>query len=443
MSSKTVIDDGDDIIVDESLRIPRNDCTRDAFFRHLPQLGIRDLLCWALRTETTLRLSKINRENYSKVLDSNYLIDIYPTDGDDTGLKSDATPKGHDEFKFSRKVHPQLTFMEEQTEDYNGLTPIEIEKKKNKKKRFLSSSDEYGYGSHSDDGEEEEEEEKAFDERQVVPPTLLHFEIILEAFMGYSLGAGTGSSCYNSHDSSIPRAAVMGGAVVAALTSYQDKIVVETFERSNIFSEEGSLQEDRIYWGAKIELIKELHSHFTYKKTYKWSKDPPCSRYAKGDVDIFLQSSPLTQSLMNVFSTRGISQEQVDMIGAYIGNVGICEKDLELYVTKVMGEDGDGVITAPDETQFAFAVSKRAVSFILGAEDMYENPGLFSDTVWPRSSQFIMLDTQADLLGALLDFDLSVVACSYDGISVRVAPRAALSLMTTCNFVTPFCFEGI
>ena len=52
-----------------------------------------------------------------------------------------------------------------------------------------------------------------------------------------------------------------------------------------------------------------------------------------------------------------------------------------------------------------------------------------------------MLDVQADLLGALMDFDISIAACSYDGVSVRVAPRAFLSLMTNALFVTPFCFE--
>ena len=40
-----------------------------------------------------------------------------------------------------------------------------------------------------------------------------------------------------------------------------------------------------------------------------------------------------------------------------------------------------------------------------------------------------------------MDFDISVAACSYDGSSVRVAPRAALSLVTNALFITPFCFE--
>ncbi|KAK1742088.1 hypothetical protein QTG54_007661 [Skeletonema marinoi] len=454
--------DGDqekpEFIHDGCLLIPTMDCTNDSFFEYLPQIPVRDLLCWALRTENKIRLAKINRlaitdenENdysYSRTLKSNCLIDIYPVDDDDDkigGLESDFTAMRHEEYKFARKSHPQLSFMDQMDEDFNGLTPIEIEKKKSSKKRQLSSSDTYGYGSGSDsDRGDDGDEVKVFAGRRVVPPTMLHFVIIIEAFMGYSLGAGAGTSCYNSPDASLPRSAVMGGAVVAALAAYQDKTVVEAFEKSNVFTQEGKLQEERIYWGAKIELIKELHSHFIYKKSHTWSRDSPCSLYAKGDVDIFLQSSPLTQSLLNVFWENGIDQQQIDTIGSYIGNSGLCETDLERYVTKVMGEngDGDGVIAAPDETQFAYAVSKTAVSFILGKEDMYDG-GSFGKTVWPRSSQMIMLDgsRQADLVGGMLDFDMSVVACSYDGISVRVAPRAAISLMTSSNFVTPFCFE--
>ena len=44
---------------DGSLRIPLVKCTHETFFKYLPHLRIRDLLCWALRTETTIRLAKV------------------------------------------------------------------------------------------------------------------------------------------------------------------------------------------------------------------------------------------------------------------------------------------------------------------------------------------------------------------------------------------------
>eukprot|EP00797_Seminavis_robusta_P031508 Sro687_g187210.1 n/a (371) ;mRNA; r:12005-13117 len=52
-----------------------------------------------------------------------------------------------------------------------------------------------------------------------------------------------------------------------------------------------------------------------------------------------------------------------------------------------------------------------------------------------------MLDPRADMLGALMDFDVSTAACAFDGISVRITPRAALSLVRKVAVVTPFCFE--
>jgi len=289
-------DDDNDIKSDGSLRIPRAECTQDTFFHYLPKLSTRDLLCWALRTETSVRLAKINRESYSKTLNSNYLIDIYPTingsGSDDSGLKGDATPKGHDEYKYSLKAHPQLSFMEKikkENEDFSGLTPIIVKDKRRKKKRprynDYNDEDEYGYGGSSsssddddddDDEDDDEEDMKVFAGRQMVPPTMLHFEIILEAFMGYNLSAGANYSFYNSPNSSLPRGAIMGGAVVAALTSYQDKTVVEAFDNSNIFNEEGNLQEDSIYWAAKAALIKTLHNHFVYHK-----EGPLCSEYSK------------------------------------------------------------------------------------------------------------------------------------------------------------------
>ena len=68
--------------------------------------------------------------------------------------------------------------------------------------------------------------------------------------------------------------------------------------------------------------------------------------------------------------------------------------------------------------------------------------GSFYDKlIWPRPTQLIMLDRRADLLGALLDFDLSVVSCAFDGVSVRITPRAALSLLKRIVVITPFCFE--
>ncbi|KAL3939483.1 MAG: hypothetical protein SGARI_001357 [Bacillariaceae sp.] len=52
-----------------------------------------------------------------------------------------------------------------------------------------------------------------------------------------------------------------------------------------------------------------------------------------------------------------------------------------------------------------------------------------------------MLNPRADLVGALLDFDLSVVTCAYDGTTVRITPRAAHSFQTLSCTVTPYTME--
>jgi hypothetical protein len=52
-----------------------------------------------------------------------------------------------------------------------------------------------------------------------------------------------------------------------------------------------------------------------------------------------------------------------------------------------------------------------------------------------------MLNEKADLVGGLMDFDVSVACCAYDGITVYATPRAAFSLKTLVQVVTPFVFE--
>ena len=392
-----------------------------------------------------------------------FFIYLYPEN--ELQTKSDLSAWGHDEYKFSRKAHSQLSFLDDGMDDNNfdGLTPIQIEKeekKKPSKKRPLDhdseKEEELDYASDSDVGYNEDRKQTAGKETTtesdmmhiIIPPTLLHFEIVLEAYTGYNLGANStsGKSCYNSPDASIPRSAIMGGAIVAALTSFQDEVIVQAFANSNMFTKRG--EELNLpgngYFEAKKELIEKLHTHFLHDDNYHTSV------FSKGDSDIFLQASPLSQALMNVFESRGISDDQLNLIGSYIGNSGknsICAGDFERFAEIAIGNNGK--IKSPEGTLFAFAVSKNAASFILGLDGDIDGwcsrPKFHScdTTSWPRTSQFIMLDMKADLLGGLFDFDQSIVACAYDGTSVRVAPRAALSLMTNANFVTPFCLEEV
>ena len=435
-------DDGrDEFIQDGCLRIPKVDCTNESFFEYNTVLTVRELICWALRTENKVRLAKIDRRlgsttggqySYSKTLNSKYLIDIYPETKSEE-MKSDLTAKGRAEYKFSRKAHPQLLKGKKSEDLYRGITPITIEKKNEPGTSNTGEDEDTGEDIASDISDNKYGDSEDFDGKQVVPPTLLHFEIILEAYMGYNLSSMNDSlhdrrsSYYHHPQSTWSRAAVMGGAVVAALKAYEDKEVVSAFDKSGLMSSKnGAVQIKDTYWIKKASLIKTLHNHFS----------------SKGDVDVFLQASPLTQQIVNALHKHGIKDHSlISHIGSYVSsNSGLCNKDLGTYTKDVI----NNAISTPrslheDEASFAFTVTKNAVSFILGKEN--EDDSYDEKQFWPRTSQFIMLDVQADLLGALMDFDVSIAACSYDGVSVRVAPRAFLSLMTNALFVTPFCFE--
>ena len=445
-----------EFIHDGCLRIPKVDCTNESFFKYNSILTVRELICWALRTETKVRLAKIERRSglttnddpeysYSKTLDSNYLIDVYPENKDEKKMKSDLTKDGRDMYKFSRKAHPQLQL--KNGEDlFNGLTPVTIETNQPDNNVDYESQD--------------------FDGKQVVPPTLLHFEIILEAYMGYSLSSSDSHPSYYHHPkSSMPRAAIMGGAIVATLTAYQDELVVSAFENSGI-TEGGELQINDTYRQRKSSLVKSLHLHFISKKDGKQGGLPltdskgnlvyktagymrvlvkeqipqTASKFSDGDVDVFLQASPWTQNIISGLHEFTNEPSLISHINSYIAlNTGLSSEELGSYTQDVI----NNAVSTPssikgDESSLAFTVGKTAISFLCGKE--YEDD-TFGSEFWPRTSQFIMLDTQADLLGGLLDFDISVAACCYDGLSVRVAPRAALSLLTNALFITPFCFE--
>ena len=272
----------------------------------------------------------------------------------------------------------------------------------------------------------------------------------------------------------------MGGAIVATLNAYQDEVVVRAFENSGI-TKDGELQINDTYGRRKSLLVKSLHIHFISRKPardmwghimkqegvpridsqgnyvhrtermadgYEYREyviDPipeTSSKFSDGDVDVFLQASPWTQKIISGLHEFGITNEPylISKIVSYVGlNPGFTGGDLGSYTQDVI----NNAVSCPSsieggDSSLAFAVSKTAVSFLCGKEDEDDT---FGSEFWPRTSQFIMLDTQADLLGGLLDFDISVAACSYDGVSVRIAPRAALSLMTNGLFITPFCFE--
>ena len=93
--------------------------------------------------------------------------------------------------------------------------------------------------------------------------------------------------------------------------------------------------------------------------------------------------------------------------------------------------------------QMVFGLTQNALnSTVVNRWEDGEGWGdVWGNALFPRNTQFIRLSETADLVGGLMDFDLSVVGCAYDGNGVYVTPRAAYSILTLTLVVTPFILE--
>lgn len=78
----------------------------------------------------------------------------------------------------------------------------------------------------------------------------------------------------------------------------------------------------------------------------------------------------------------------------------------------------------PQDLCFVYALSKTAVNSML-CQNSTNIQGTFEgvdDFIWPRTLQMINLSPKSDLVGGLMDFDISLTACAYDG-TVRVTRK--------------------
>ena len=145
----------------------------------------------------------------------------------------------------------------------------------------------------------------------------------------------------------------------------------------------------------------------------------------------------------------GLDPPTLDLVESYIGGCGFVQDDLHRLADEVF-KRGSGVTTCTvyevgdrspnDYYKTMFALTQNALNFML-TQDETGGAGFGFIGMFPRTSQIIRLSQKADLVGALLDFDLSIVGCGYDGNGVKVTPRSAYSLVTLCQVVTPFTLE--
>lgn len=411
----------------EDVDIPPEDCTRDTFDQHA-NLNDRQFLCWALQTEARVRFAKLegrdNAVGESTTLNSEYLLDLYPTNGDEPVGKG---PLARERYTFARKSLPYLQDMCDPDSSLETLTRVTIDRPQSSDlaKKTTMGGPQY----------------------LPIPPNLLYFELILEAFMGYSVPS------FQSKDPTQPRAAIMGGAVVATITSWRDKKVISIFKQKETAIQE-ALQDDNkeSYESAKKDVGQALHRYFLHEDGPRsWRRSDVVysnSPFSLGDVDIFLQSSPSTRCLMN--KMKELPAEVRDMISQHLGGSGFVHRDLEAFSIQLCGghlePQFSDTVTHHWERgkKFCYALTANGLSFALGAAEEVKYYGREFDAAtdrWPRTTQLIMLNEKADIVGGLMDFDISVASCAYDGVGVYATPRAAFSLKTMIQVATPFVYE--
>jgi len=213
--------------------------------------GDRAHLAQVLSNETTVRFTKLqdgdDLNELSTTLKSEHLLQAFPQLS--TEPLSFPSRIEKDRYSFRRTCRESLR---QAKETDVSLTPVQI----------------IGHDRHDN-------LLPSKGESLPVPPNLLFFEICLEIFMGYNL-----TGLYNSKDPSLPRAAVMGGAVLAAL---RDKTVRKYFEVSTLEAELlGNDEEAYVQETERLRMV--LNEYFLC--------GGQSSSVADGDVDIFLQPSP-------------------------------------------------------------------------------------------------------------------------------------------------------
>jgi hypothetical protein len=437
-----------------------NDLTRDKIdlFFDTETLTDRQRLCWALQTEQRVRLAKLEaRDNLHQVSptlsSSEHLFHVYPELENETkSTGRQRHPLERDRYAFQRKCHPTFAAVRVPDDSLKSIVSLD---------HSLSSSHEKHPNALS-------RRQQYIFQKAPVPPNLLFFEILLEAYMGYKLdggaGAGAGAGCYHSLDPQLPRCAVMGGAVVAALTGWRDEHILELFHGADLELELNKQQEDSSiasYLEAKRTLVTALHDWFLYHddEVQAYSREirrVDQSPFSTGDVDIFLQASPCTRRLVDHLIGHGLTQDLRKHVHSYLDACGFGQVDLHrmgkkiynqlvsLRPKKTIRRYWKGSFTEEEQPcdEFVYALSKNALNSLLTVPENFEEQDQEEGgPLWPRSTQLIMLSEMADLVGGLMDFDISLVACAYDGNGVHVTPRSAYSLVTMTQIVTPFIME--
>ena len=153
---------------------------------------------------------------------------------------------------------------------------------------------------------------------------------------------------FHHDDPSMPRAAIMGGAIVAVIMSWRDPLVMEMKEWNEMkqwFSNPAS-QKDDSYEALVERLQNQLQDYFygaSSSSSLLYRDNPELEEYLKkrsaayvaGDVDIFLQPSPLTRSLASHLARHGVEEDLLQHVTGFMAGFQFCEGDLKRMSTEL------------------------------------------------------------------------------------------------------------
>jgi len=367
--------------------LPQGDLTIDRMDEFLA-LPDRQKMRWALQTETRVRLNKVEHRfsSLSDTLQSGgYLFQVYPdTSIADGGGKLLGGELDRDRYEYQRLSLEFLRTARNPDASWNALPalliighdqdPNALQNKPPDQKQFGKQPSPY--------------------ETAPVPPNMLFFRILIEAFVGYKWPS------FHSSDPDMPRCAVMGGAVVAALTAWRDDTVVEIFQAAGLerFLEQKDIQPSEEEIQNYLDSRKALHLRLNNYFIYSFRESP----FADGDVDVFLQASPAFRGFIEfLMKNAAMGPLPIERILSFVGGVGQNQDQLQKMATTVV----DSIIESdpdfeewrsPCLTGLVFALAHNGLSFQLAAE----KPWNYKEKPWPRSSQMIMLKPQADFWAA-------------------------------------------
>ena len=452
------------------VNLPPEQCTGDGVIQHLEDeensYTHEAILQWSMMEEAKIRYSKIKAggegKQYSETLDHPIFCDVYP-EVEEMGVEHDKiwcwSVINKDQSRLDRKLLPCLQNLSH-IPDMEGCLPVQFVPPK---------------GRHS-------QEPYIPDNQFALTPNLWAFDLCISAYAGVDFSgtcawmsktyhtyqgnrpgmeyhaesidiAKPHKSVFRSPDSSHPTTAIMGGAFTRAITAFQDQHVVNLFYYSQLVDENFDFDppdDEDYYLSLKAELFQQLHLYFHADE-----------KYNTGDIDIFMQSSPLTRKLIHSIrfpfsqtgSTEHLSDDIISNIISFLGGpFGINTGDMERFVRNLT----ENVMIQWPDCGMVYSISPNATTVTMTKQKGYKrhyaimhqnssgrsNAILGDAYVWPRVTQCISLDPRADLVQALLAFDCSIVAGAYDGHSVKVLPRFILGFIHNANIISPMCYEN-